>query len=182
MQTKVILRYLRIAPRKVRLVADLIRGKKVREAQAILRFIPNNAAEPFQKTVKSAAASAQQNFQIDEANLYIAKISVDEGPKLKRYRPRARGRAFPIQKKTSHITLVLEEVVPGAVTSSGKQGTESSTSEVAAEQKDRAQEKSKSEAKKQSASWRSGAEQAGRETTQGKRDVGVKRFFRRKTV
>lgn len=179
MQTKVILRHLRIAPRKVRLVADLIRGKKVREAQAILRFIPNSSAEPFQKIVKSAAASAQQNFQIDETNLYVAKISVDEGPKLKRYRPRARGRAFPIQKKTSHITLVLEESASGTVNLSEKQDAEPRKSEVKAEQKDMAHEKSKPWASKQSASWRSGTGQAGREMA---KDAGVKRLFRRKAV
>ena len=151
-------------------MADLIRGKKVSEAQAILRFIPNSSAEPFQKTVKSAAAAAERNFQIEEANLYISKISVDEGPKLKRYRPRARGRAFPIQKKTSHITLVLEELVPGVV---------ALKSEVKTEQKDRAREKSKSKTKKPSASWRSDAGQTGRETA---RDVGDKRLFRRKAV
>ena len=109
MQSKATLRYLRIAPRKVRLVANLIKGKKVSEAQTLLQFVSNSAVESFQKLIQSALASASHNFQIDQSNVYIAKITVNEGPKLKRFRPRARGRAYPIQKKTSHITIVLEE-------------------------------------------------------------------------
>lgn len=120
MQSKATLRYLRIAPRKVRLVADLIKGKKVSEAQTLLQFVNNAAVASFQKLIRSALSGASHNFQIDEANLYIAKIVVDEGPKLKRFRPRARGRAYPIQKKTSHITVVLEELVPGTIDKKGK--------------------------------------------------------------
>ena len=118
MQTKATLRYLRIAPRKVRLVADLIKGKKVSEAQTLLEFVSNSAVRSFQKLIQSALSSAAHDFQMEGANAYIAKIVVNEGPKLKRFRPRARGRAYPIQKKTSHITLVLEELVPG--TANGK--------------------------------------------------------------
>jgi len=107
------LRYLRIAPRKVRLVADLIRGKSVEEAQNILNFTQKKTAEPFSKLLKQAIANAKNNppagGQMEEKNLYISTILVDEGPKLKRVRPRARGHADEIQKKTSHITLVLEE-------------------------------------------------------------------------
>jgi len=111
MQSKATLRYLRIAPRKVRLVAEMIRGRKVGEAQAILRATTKNGAVHLQKTLRSAIASAKNNFEMQEDNLYIAKVAVDEGPKLKRFRPRARGRAYPIQKKTSHITLILDELV-----------------------------------------------------------------------
>ena len=113
MQSKATLRYLRIAPRKVRLVADLIKGKKVSEAQTLLQFVSNSAVKSFQKLIQSAVSSAAHDFQVEPSNAYIAKIVVDEGPKLKRFRPRARGRAYPIQKKTSHITVVLEELVPG---------------------------------------------------------------------
>lgn len=105
------LRYLRIAPRKVRLVADLIRGKRIEEAQNILNFKVKKAALPLLKLLRSATANAKNNFQLDESNLYIAKILVDEGPKYKRWRARARGRADEIQKKTSHITVVLDEIV-----------------------------------------------------------------------
>ena len=104
------LRYLRIAPRKVRLVADLVRGKSVEEATHILNFTRKRAAKPILKLLNSAIANASHNFQLKKENLYISKIVVDEGPKLKRWRPRARGVAYEIQKKTSHITLVLAEI------------------------------------------------------------------------
>ena len=109
MQVTAKLRNLRIAPRKARLVADLIRNKQVEEAQAALNFTNKKATEPFLKLLNSAVANAKNNFQLDPANLYISKILVDEGTKLKRWMPRARGQASPIQKKTSHITLVLSE-------------------------------------------------------------------------
>lgn len=105
------LKYLRIAPRKVRLVADLIRGKRIEEAQNILNFKVKKAGLPLLKLLKQAVANAKNNFQLDESNLYIAKILVDEGPKYKRWRARARGRADEIQKKTSHVTVVLDEIV-----------------------------------------------------------------------
>ena len=105
------LRYLRIAPRKVRLVTDMIRGKTVEEAQTLLSFTTKKTAQPLLKLLKSAIANAKNNFQLDPANLYISKILVDEGPKFKRWRARARGVASEIQKKTSHITIVLDELV-----------------------------------------------------------------------
>jgi len=104
------LKYLRIAPRKVRLVANLIRRKKVKEAQAILEFTTKGAVNPLAKLLKTAIADARNNFQLDSSNLYISKIIVDEGPKYKRWKARSRGIAAPIQKKTSHITLVLSEI------------------------------------------------------------------------
>lgn len=105
------LRYLRIAPRKVRLVADLIRDKSATEAQTILNFTTKKAAPVLLKLLKSALANAKNNFQLEEKNLYLSKILVDEGPKYKRWMPRARGVASEIQKKTSHVTLVLDEIV-----------------------------------------------------------------------
>lgn len=107
------LSYLRIAPRKVRLVADMVRRKKIGEAQAILAFTAKRGAKPILKLLNSAQANAKNNFHLDENNLYISKIIVDEGPKLKRFMPRARGSASPIQKKTSHITICLDEIIPG---------------------------------------------------------------------
>ena len=104
------LRYLRIAPRKVRLVADLVRGKSVEEATHILNFTRKRATKPILKLLNSAVANASHNFQLKKENLYISKILVNEGPKLKRWRPRARGVTYEIQKKTSHITLVLTEM------------------------------------------------------------------------
>ena len=109
MEVSAKLKHLRIAPRKVRLVADLIRLKDCSSAKAILKFTPKRATVPMLKLLNSAIANAKNNFQLDEKNLYISKLTVDEGPKLKRWRPRAMGRAYPIQKKTSHISLVLGE-------------------------------------------------------------------------
>lgn len=102
------LKHLRIAPRKVRLVADLIRGKSVEEARSILGFTVKRAALPLLKLLNSGVANAKNNFQADEPLLYISKITVDEGPKLKRWRARARGRAAQIQKKSSHVFLALD--------------------------------------------------------------------------
>lgn len=109
MKVEVKLRKLRIAPRKVRLVADVIRNKSAEEAQSILSFTIKRGAQPLLKLLKSALANAKNNFQLDSANLYISKITVDEGTKFKRWMPRARGQASEIQKKTSHITMVLSE-------------------------------------------------------------------------
>jgi large subunit ribosomal protein L22 len=107
------LKYLRIAPRKVRLTADLIRGKKAIEAQNALRFLTNKPAGVILKLLNQAMANARNNFKLDEANLYISKLTVDGGPILKRFRPRARGSAYAIQKKTSHILIVLDEIKKG---------------------------------------------------------------------
>ena len=109
MEVKAKLSYLRIAPRKVRMVTALIKGKKVEKAQTILNFTTKKAAQPVLKLLNSALASAINNFQMQGSNMYISKVLVNEGPKLKRWRARARGRAFAIQKKTSHITIVLQE-------------------------------------------------------------------------
>lgn len=102
-------RYVRIAPRKARLVVDLIRGKSVGEALAILRHTPKAASPIVEKLLNSAIANAEHNYQMNVERLYISQAYVNEGPTLKRYRPRARGRAFPIRKRTSHITLVVAE-------------------------------------------------------------------------
>ena len=105
MEVKAKLRYLRIAPRKVRLIADLIRGKSAEEAQTILDFSVKRAALPLFKLLKSALVSAKNNLELEKSNLYISKIAVDEGPKLKRWRARSRGQAFEIQKKTYDLIM-----------------------------------------------------------------------------
>lgn len=103
---KAVLKNYRQSPRKVRLVADLIRGKKVKDALNILQFVDKRAAEPFAKVVRSAAANAtQQGKNID--SLKIAKVSVDKGPTFKRFKPRARGSASRINKRNSHIVVEL---------------------------------------------------------------------------
>jgi len=110
MEIKAKLQYLRIAPRKVRLIADLVRGKTVSEARTVLNFSIKGASSPVMKLLNSAVANAKNNLGIEAENLYISKITVDEGPKIKRWQPRSRGQAFEIQRKTSHIKLVLQEI------------------------------------------------------------------------
>jgi large subunit ribosomal protein L22 len=108
-EAKAKLKYLRIAPRKTRLVADLIRGKSASKALLDLSFSKKRAAKPLLKLVNSAVANAKNMFKLDKEELFVKEIRVDEGRTLKRYRARARGRAATIRKRTSHITLVLEE-------------------------------------------------------------------------
>ena len=102
--------YIRIAPRKVQIVLDLIRNQPADKAMAILKYTPKAACEPLMKLLKSAMANAENNHNMDVSRLYVAECSVCQGPTLKRIRPRAQGRAFRINKKTSHITLVLKEM------------------------------------------------------------------------
>ena len=109
MEVKAVTRYVRIAPRKARLVTELIKGKPVEEALTLLRFVPKKAARLVDKTLRSAVANAEQNPNIDVDTLYIKRIFVDGGPTMKRWRPRAMGRATKIIKRTSHITVILDE-------------------------------------------------------------------------
>lgn len=103
------LRYAMVAPRKVRIVIDLIRNKSVKEALAILKYTPKRGAKIVEKLLKSAISNAENNHNMDSEKLYIAEIYANGGPMLKRIRPRAQGRAFLIRKRTSHITVVLKE-------------------------------------------------------------------------
>jgi len=114
MEITVKLSHLKITPRKVRQIANLIRDKKAVEAEAILEFLPNKPGKSVLKLLKSAIASAKNNFQLDPSNLYISEVFGDEGPKLKRSRPVSRGSAHPVWKRTSHITLTLNELKPTA--------------------------------------------------------------------
>ncbi|MBQ6367193.1 MAG: 50S ribosomal protein L22 [Erysipelotrichaceae bacterium] len=109
MEVKATAKTVRISPRRTRLVLDLVRGKDVKEALAILKFTPNRAAEIITKVVKSAVANATHNFQLDEEKLYIKACYADEGVTLKRFLPRAKGSASALNKRTSHITVVVEE-------------------------------------------------------------------------
>ncbi|KIL52345.1 50S ribosomal protein L22 [Jeotgalibacillus soli] len=113
MQAKAVARTVRIAPRKVRLVVDLIRGKQIGEAVAILNHTPRSASPVVEKVLKSAAANAEHNYDMDINNLVITEAYVNEGPTLKRFRPRAMGRASAINKRTSHITIVVSEKKEG---------------------------------------------------------------------
>lgn len=109
MEVRAIAKTVRLSPRKARLVLDLVRGKDVREAAAILKYLPNYGAEVASKVLKSAVSNAVNNHQLDESKLYIKKCYADEGITLKRFRARAKGAAAPIMKRTSHVTIVVAE-------------------------------------------------------------------------
>ena len=109
MQVKVFLNNLRIAPRKVRQVADLIRNKKADQARSLLEFTVNRSADPMLRLLNSAIATASNDFKLNEEDLYIYRVTVDEGPTLKRSHPMSRGRAYPIMKRTSHICIILDD-------------------------------------------------------------------------
>lgn len=109
MEVKATARYIRTSPRKLRPVVDTVRGKKVDEALVILRFLPSPSARTVAKVVSSAAANAENNFEMTPSDLKIISISVDGGPSLKRYRAGPRGRVKPILKRSSHITVVVAE-------------------------------------------------------------------------
>lgn len=109
MEVKAVARFIRISPQKARLVADVVRGLEVDKAINTLRFMPQKGALLIRKVVESAVANASQSQAIDVDTLYIKKIYIDGGPMLKRIRPRAMGRANRILKRTSHITVVLDE-------------------------------------------------------------------------
>lgn len=103
-------RYVRATPMKVRRVVDLIRGRSAAEALAVLQFAPQAASVPVAKVLASAMANAENNLDLDPETLWISKAYVDEGPTLKRFRPRAQGRAYRIRKRTSHITIEVESL------------------------------------------------------------------------
>jgi large subunit ribosomal protein L22 len=107
-------RYVRMTPMKVRRVVDLIRGMEAHEALSVLQFAPQAASEPVSKVLASAVANAEHNKQLDPESLIVSVAYVDEGPTLKRFRPRAQGRAYRIRKRTSHITIEVESVLPVA--------------------------------------------------------------------
>ncbi len=110
-EAKATLRFARISSRKVKIVADLIRGKNVDEALAIVKFTPKASSEIIEKLLKSAIANAENNHNMKQNNLYVAEIYANQGPTLKRIRPAAKGSAVRIRKRTSHITIVLRERV-----------------------------------------------------------------------
>lgn len=110
MEARAKLSYARISSRKVKIVIDMIRNKPVGEAMGILKNTPKAASELLIKLLQSAAANAENNHNMDKNNLYVAEIYANQGPTLKRVRPRAQGRAFRIRKRTSHITIVLKEL------------------------------------------------------------------------
>jgi large subunit ribosomal protein L22 len=110
MRVKAQAKYIRQSPYKVRLVLDLVRGLPVAEAEHVLRLTSRGATEPVAKVLRSAVANAEHNHALDSEDLVVAEAYADEGPTLKRFRPRARGRAARIRKRTSHITIVVSDM------------------------------------------------------------------------
>ena len=109
METRAVARFVRISPQKIRLIMDQVRGKKVEEALHMLSFAPQRGAGILKKLVNSAVANAEQNPDVDVDSLYLKRLFADQGPSLKRWRPRALGRATKILKKSSHLTVILDE-------------------------------------------------------------------------
>jgi large subunit ribosomal protein L22 len=121
MEIKAQAKHIRMSPRKVRVVVDVVRGLEVSQAIDQLKFINKKAAQPIIKLLNSAVANAINNYELEKNNLYIKEIRVDEGTTLDRWMPRARGRATPIRKRTSHINVVLSELVASGKTGAKKQ-------------------------------------------------------------
>jgi len=110
METRAAVKYIRVSPRKIRLVMDQVRGRKVEEALNILSFAPQKGARILMKLINSAVANAEQNSDVDVDSLYVKRLYADEGPTMKRWRPRAQGRATRINKRTSHLTIIVDEM------------------------------------------------------------------------
>lgn len=169
MEIKAKLRYLRLAPRKVRMVLDVIRGLKIKEAEAQLLLSSKKAAKPVLKLLHSAVANALNNYSLNKDDLYIKKIEAQDGPTLYRWTPRAFGRATPIRKRSSHLAIILEtkkEIL--APKTKKEEPLEVKTKE---EVKEKIYPKKKEEAKK------------AKEDLRAKRKESfVKRMFRRKTI
>lgn len=113
MESKAVARHIRVSPRKARQIIDLIRGKDIKDAFVILKFMPNKSAGLIEKVLKSAVANAEHNYDMDTESLIVGKAFVDQGTTLKRFRPRAMGRADSIHKRTSHITVIVTEKKEG---------------------------------------------------------------------
>lgn len=109
MEARAIAKHVRVSSRKMKFVCNMVRGKSVEEALTILKFTPNKGAKILEKVVKSAAANAENNFDMNKDNLYVSEVYSNQGPTLKRFRPRSQGRAFKILKRTSHIGVVVKE-------------------------------------------------------------------------
>ena len=109
MEAKAVAKYLRMSPSKLKPVADLVRGKDLKDALAILKFTPGKSSELVEKVVQSAKANAENNFEMDPEKLYVAEIIVNQGPTMKRFRAGSQGRAGKILKRSSHISVVLKE-------------------------------------------------------------------------
>ncbi len=110
MEARAVAKYIRISPRKMKFVCDMVRGKHVDEALAILKFHPSKGAKILEKVINSTIANAENNFDMDREKLFVSEVYANQGPTLKRWRPRAKGAAYKILKRTSHIGAVVKEI------------------------------------------------------------------------
>jgi large subunit ribosomal protein L22 len=193
MQIKAQTKYLKISAKKMRLVARVIKGKDVLQALNYLKFVPRKASPFIFKTLSSALANAEHNFNLNRDNLFVKEIFVNEGATLKRWRPRAFGRATPIQKKSAHLTIILEEKEPSSKSSSSK-SLSSEKKKKKTNQEDlkivTAQDIKKQEARPQdrenlegdSETKRKAPEQDLKKVRNRIKDANLKKFFRRKSI
>ncbi len=135
MQTKSSVKYVRMSPLKVRRILDQIRGKKALEAQTVLNFLPHASARVLEKILRSAIANAENNHQVPAAKLWVREAFVDQGPTLKRFQPHAQGRAFPIKKRTSHITIVVSDTTGVRGSATAEDATEANADAAATKPK-----------------------------------------------
>lgn len=199
MEVKAKARFIHMSPRKTRLVTDLLKGLNVNEAITQLKFINKRAVEPVLKLIDSAIANATHNFNLEKNNLYIKEIRVDQGPTLKRWTPKAYGRVAPIRKKSSHISLILDEIVvkeakagkktpkiAAPITYTQKPKEEEIVQPVSSKMKEAAQEETKEEVTQEIIDTRrlgKHREQQHLDRLRVKEKRGVlKRIFRRKAV
>lgn len=191
MEFKSIAKHIRISPRKVRLVAALVRGSEVIKALDVLKFTNKKAVIPVDKLVNSSIANAEHNFEVKKENLYIKEIRVDEGKTLHRWMPRAHGRATPIRKRTSHVSLILAEIKESGVKEAKKQKIEApiSLEKIAKEganpkidiKKESKKDKSEEEVGKKIVDPRQEG-RGGHTKTEGKSEKGfINKVFRRKS-
>ncbi|MBD3245326.1 MAG: 50S ribosomal protein L22 [Candidatus Moranbacteria bacterium] len=185
MQVKAKLKNLRVSERKARLVADLIRGKSTDEAKNQLKFSLKKTADPLIKLVDSCIANGVNNFGLDKNNLFIEQIKVDKGRVLKRWRPRAHGRAYPIFKRSCHIELILNEVVKGKGQKEVKKQKPDnfvSYQQVKKAMKEADKMLAKKNKGKAKAKDKKTAQDSGSKLNSGKIKGAVNKFFRRKSM
>lgn len=191
METRAIAKHLRISSKKARLVADLIRGLSVNEAEAQLRQVVRKASYLISKTLRSAVSNAEHNLGLHKDNLYIKKISINQGASLKRWMPRAFGRASPIKKRSSHIVIILDEIKPGHLKKVKKPevALEESVQPKTSEIKEQAEEKTTTPVETIEKSPKDLRPKTRRKIAQPKEKTGpkkttgaIRRFFTRKAI
>ncbi len=183
MQVSAKLKNLRRSPRKIRLVADMLKGLSAKEAQNQLKFTLKGSVPNFEKLLKSAISNAENNFGLDKDNLFVKNISVNEGPKLKRWLPRAYGRASLILKRTSNIEIILEELVEGKGRKKVKKQEIKEVKEVAGKiKKEKEETEETKEEKKEIIKERDGKEFMDEKKKASESKGFLKKVFRRKSM